>query len=353
MSKIEWTEVTWNPLRGCTRVSAGCDNCYAEGIAARFSGVGRPFEGVAKMVHGRPHWTGKIKLVPEKLAEPLGWKKPRTVFVNSMSDLFHEAVPDEFIDQVFAVMALTPQHTYQILTKRPERMGEYLKAHWSVGSELPPERLAQFTLMATGTPCASAALDEVRVPLPNVWLGVSVEDQATADGRIPRLLATPAAIRFVSYEPALGPVDFGRWTCPFCEGTGKRMGFPGEPEGSCFACNSNTLDWIICGGESGAGARPMDPDWARGVRDACAAAGVAFFFKQWGAWESLGPTHDAQGALFYAMKGMATNRHLVRDGQAWLRVGKKAAGRLLDGVEHGETPPRPLGTPPRAQGGES
>lgn len=248
-SKIEWTGETWNPLRGCTKVkgSAGCDNCYAMGIASRFSGPGMTFEGVAKMVHGKPHWTGKIRLVPEKLADPLGWKTPRTIFVNSMSDLFHEGVPDEFIDQVFAVMALTPQHTYQILTKRAERMAEYqsLSNADDLGSRWAK---AAYALLCNRDPGEAPAW-----PLPNVWLGVSVEDASTLD-RLDILRDIPNALPWVSLEPLLGPVDIR----PYLD----------------------FLKWVVLGGESGPNARPMEEGWARSVKDQCAAAGVAFFMKQ-------------------------------------------------------------------------
>ena len=207
---IEWTDETWNPVTGCTKVSPGCDHCYAERVTERFHGKGA-FE--------------RIVLHPDRLDKPLHWRKPRKVFVNSMSDLFHEQVPDTFIGLVWQVMAETPQHTFQILTKRHARMRSFLR-QWPNYE-----------------------------PLPNVWLGVSVEDQKWADIRVPALIQTPAAVRFLSCEPLLGPV---------------RIGY------------MSLLDWVIVGGESGPGARPMHPDWARDLRDQCEAAGVPFLFKQWG-----------------------------------------------------------------------
>ena len=263
-SKIEWTDATWNPVRGCTRISEGCRNCYAERTAARFSGPGRPFDGFVRIQTGiGPQWTGKVELVEKHLADPLRWREPRRIFVNSMSDLFHEALPDEAIDRVFAVMALCPQHTFQVLTKRPERMRVWWRIEEegiSVGDRVPSGKW----------------------PLPNVWLGVSVEDQKTADERIPLLLQTPAAVRFVSYEPALGPVNFTRWL--------PRSGRASNPcdvevrhsRGiGCPSCDSG-LDWIIVGGESGPGARPFDIHWARSTVGQCKAAGVAVFVKQLG-----------------------------------------------------------------------
>ena len=226
MTSIEWTDCTWNPVRGCSRVSEGCRNCYAERTAARFSGgdigddsedrLHGAFEGFAIMKSDGPHWTGKVELIESKLEEPLHWKKPRRVFVNSMSDLFHEALPDEAIDRVVHVMAWASLHTYQILTKRHERLMEYSQTMAALN---PQQRAARIIGSSFGRPVHMDPQDNggLEWPLPNVWLGVSVEDQKTADERIPLLLQTPAAIRFVSYEPALGPVDFTRWLGGFSE----------------------------------------------------------------------------------------------------------------------------------------
>jgi protein gp37 len=245
-TKIQWTEETWNPIRGCSRVSEGCRNCYAEEIAARFSGPGQAYEGLATRINRDARWTGKVRFIEKRLDEPLRWKKPSRIFVNSMSDLFHEKVKDEWIDRIFAVMATAGQHTFQVLTKRPARMADYAQALADGRRGLPPvwdERLRRERHWQ-GLP-------------PNVWLGVSVEDQATADERIPLLLKTPAAIRWVSYEPALGPVDFSSWL-------------------------ADGVDWIVVGGESGPGARRFDLAWARETIAQCRAAGVAVFVKQMG-----------------------------------------------------------------------
>ena len=257
MSKIEWTGKTWNPIVGCSVVSPGCTNCYAMKDAWRFhhNSATPHYRDTAKRVNGKAVWTGKVALAPDHiLLEPLRRKKPTTWFVNSMGDLFHESVPDEWIDRVFAVMAHAPQHQFQILTKRARRMREYLS-----GDAL--RRVAR-------------AANRIRTvdgligwPLPNVWLGVSTEDQKRADERIPDLLATPAAVRFISAEPLIGPIKLkevlgGDWLA---------SGKSGERRG---------LDWVIVGGESGKGARPMHPDWARALRDQCASAGVPFFMKQ-------------------------------------------------------------------------
>ncbi len=259
VSKIEWTDATWNPVRGCTRVSPGCEHCYAEKIAHRFSGPGGAYEGLTEQRGGHLYgarWTGKIRLVPEKLEEPLHWRKPRMVFVNSMSDLFHEGVPDEYIDEVFAVMAATPEHTYQILTKRPERM---LKWSRVAMESKPTVRCNEYARFDDGLWCNSET--QIQWPLPNVWLGVSVEDQKRVDERIPLLLQTPAAVRFLSVEPLLGPVDL----------------FPWMPLGRGLE-----LDWIIVGGESGPGARPCDVGWVQSIVAQCREARVPCFVKQLG-----------------------------------------------------------------------
>lgn len=205
---IAWTDETWNPLRGCSKVSPGCKNCYAETMAARFAGPGQPYEGTID----RGRWNGQIRLVPEKLAEPLRWRRPRRIFVNSMSDIFHESVPFEFVAAVFGVMAACPQHVFQVLTKRPERAAEFFK--WASSLHAAEEThiadICEEFSRGAGV-CVDPKYGLVEWPLPNVWLGVSVEDQTTADERIPHLLQCPAAVRWVSYEPALGPVDFIGW----------------------------------------------------------------------------------------------------------------------------------------------
>jgi len=239
-------------------------------VASRFSGPGLPYEGLAR--DGK--WTGEVRLVEDHLADPLRWRKPRRIFVNSMSDLFHERVPDEWIDRVFAVMSLAPQHSFQILTKRPERMWAYLSevtrepAVRVVASNVQMMIRRREMAWATGW------------PIPNVWIGVSVEDQATADARVPVLLSTPAAVRFVSYEPALGPVD---WTAIHAE--------------DLWTNHSCGIDWIICGGESGPGARPFDVAWARQTIAQCRDAGVACFVKQLGARPFSQPVYAADGTI--------------------------------------------------------
>lgn len=251
---IAWTDSTWNPVRGCSKVSAGCKNCYAETFAERWRGIpGHAFE------HGFD-----LRLVPEALELPLRWRRPRRIFVNSMSDLFHEGVPDAYVDRVFGVMAACHQHTFQVLTKRPARMREYLsgdrRLDWAYAAALGDDQVFDRIAYRDG-------------PLPNVWLGVSVEDQRAADERIPELLATPAAVRFLSCEPLLGPVSL--WAFLGGKIRDEALGALGSPQ-------VPGVDWVIVGGESGPGARPCDVAWVRDLVGQCKAAGVPAFVKQLG-----------------------------------------------------------------------
>lgn len=297
-SSIEWTEASWSVVVGCEHVSPGCDRCYA-----------------AKLTSGRLRWrpeyaglahdgvfTGEVRLLPERLYWPVKWRKPRRVFVCSMSDLFHADVPDEFVARVFAVMALTPQHTYQVLTKRHARMRSLLSAERFKTSvaELAME-MAEARPGPPHVPMDLVIPPEGRSwwPLTNVWCGVSVEDQQWADIRIPALLDTPAVVRWVSAEPLLGPVDLGRWLYltspstagPFRDWRGERRATDGRGRylggggigGHVFtSIPSFDLNWLVVGGESGPGARPMDLDWVRRLVEQCAGAGVPPFVKQLG-----------------------------------------------------------------------
>lgn len=314
-TSIEWADKVWNPVTGCTKVSDGCRNCYAERMSKRLAGrAGYPEDGF------------KVTLHPDKLDEPLRWKKPARVFVCSMGDLFHEDVPDEFVAKVFGVMR-NKKYTFMILTKRPERMLKFLKRAkkwegWVTHDGTPVAKAYDGTGIIVG--------DAGNWPPSNLWLGVSVEDQKTADERIPLLLQTPAAKRFVSYEPALGPVDFEKWLVNLtCEACGRWTCIGSLPH---RIVNAPRLDWVIMGGESGPGARPLHPDWARSVRDQCQTAGVPFFFKQNGEWVEC----TAEEYL-NANPGL-NNRRVFPDGVEVIRVGKKAAGCLLDGKEHKERP---------------
>jgi protein gp37 len=248
-SGIEWTDATWNPVTGCDRVSEGCDHCYAQTLARRLKLMGNP----RYQLDGDPQTSGPgfgLNLHPDKLIEPLTWSRPRRIFVNSMSDLFHDDVPDGFIANVFGVMAAAQQHQFQILTKRPGRMASLLPRIKDEAREL-----AVWHRYKSRT-----GLDPAMIlwPLPNVWLGTSVENQRWADIRIPKLLQTPAAVRFLSCEPLLGRIDLH------------------------LDIVRGDLAWVIVGGESGVGARPMDASWARSLRDQCVGSAVPFFFKQWG-----------------------------------------------------------------------
>lgn len=332
---IEWTDATWNPITGCSVVSAGCKHCYAMKLAGTRLQHHPSRAGLTIDTKAGPVWNGQVRFNEQWLDQPLRWKRPRRIFVCAHGDLFHESVPDEWIDKVFAVMALAPQHTFQVLTKRPERMLRYM-THW-------PDAAGRFHHVAyqaekmrpdlpVGMPDGWRWQLQKRWPLPNVWLGVSVEDQAAADERIPQLLQTPAAVRWISAEPLLGPINLN--TTPPRAGSRPINGFTVADISGCLprwqaepmrAKLRDGLDWVVAGGESGHGARPMHPDWARSLRDQCAAAGVAFLFKQWGEWADAN-YYASEIQESYDVRGLTSG--------ASIRVGKKAAGRLLDGVQH-------------------
>ncbi len=262
-TKIEWTDATWNPVTGCSVVSPGCTNCYAMRLAGTRLRHIASRAGLTRESKAGPVWTGETRFNEAELLKPLHWRRPRHIFVCAHGDLFAESVPDDWIDRVFAVMALAPQHTFQVLTKRARRMRLYISKR---STKHHPAMDYAAIWSATGT-ISHPAIDLTAWPLRNAWLGVSAEDQTRAEERIPDLLATPAAVRWVSAEPLLGPVKLHErlgddWLA---------SGLSGERRG---------LDWIVVGGESGAGARPMHPAWARSIRDQCAEAGVPFFMKQ-------------------------------------------------------------------------
>ncbi len=267
-TKIQWAETVWNPTIGCTRVSEGCRNCYAERMAVRLVAMGRREYENTLTSAGR--WNGNVKLVEERLSQPLSWKKPRRVFVDSMSDLFHPDVPVDYIANVWAIMRMAEQHIYMILTKRPERMYQVLTS-----AEFEREYRECVDILTEHTFTGGV------LPLANIWLGVSVEHQAAADERIPLLMDTPAAVRFVSAEPLLGPVDLNDLHCGDWQWDAMR-GYHWKMDHSDHQAGTVKLNWVICGGESGPNARPMHPDWARSLRDQCQDAGVPYFFKQWG-----------------------------------------------------------------------
>lgn len=343
-SAIEWTEATWNPLRGCSRVSAGCQHCYAERVAARFCSRGQPYEGLIHPV--TRGWNGTVRLVPEMLDQPLRWKRPRRIFVNSMSDLFHESVSDSIIAAIFAVMACAPQHTFQVLTKRPARARQWF-ATMMASNQAAKMHESLKGAMGYHHP-RRPAVNPGPWPLPNVWLGVSVENQAAADERLPPLLQCPAAVRWLSCEPLLGRVDLceslGMWwntTMQCFEGIGAE--FNRHRDGG------RRIGWVVAGGESGAGARPMHPDWVRALRNQCAAADVPFFFKQWGEWEVASAANGYTGSVmpetgkrftWLGLDGRTANPSSLGlpDAYAMARGGMKKTGRLLDGIEHNAYP---------------
>lgn len=366
-TKIEWADATVNAINGCSVKSPGCTNCYAMKQAHRFDAR----RGLTSMTNGGMVWTGEVRLNETALLQPLSWKRPRGIFWNAHGDTFHPNVPDEWIDKQFAVAALTPQHTHMILTKRSDRMRAWfagqrdraiarrcidflMTKHVKHGDAWPVRSIGDIDMP-----------DDVELrtwPLPNVWLGVSVEDQTRADERIPDLLATHAAVRFLSCEPLLGPVDL--------------VGPPHDSEfdylGSGVGAN---IDWVIAGGESGPKARPSHPDWFRSLRDQCAAANVPFHFKQWGEWlparEEELPEHF--GRKCDRFRVMCSNGFVGpvslesvflhkpaqfpgcfpsgADGDCTCavanmqRVGKQQAGRRLDGVIHDAMPGQPNGNP--------
>lgn len=346
-TSIGWTNSTWNAIRGCNRVSPGCENCYAETVAHRFGGPGQPYEGLIVVgENGNYRWNGVIKTVPNHLLDPMRWKKPRMIFVNSMSDLFHERLSFEEISQIFAVMALCPQHIFQILTKRADRMREYVdyitKRH--VGREL----MASY-LYAQDSPIANMARmnfkepDLTRIyhgiwdgrifPLPNVWLGISIENQKYANERIPHLLQTPAAKRWISAEPLLGPINFYE-----CSDTWFQHGY--KPWENTPVLRG--IDWVVVGGESGPGARPMHPEWAREIHDVCSKTDTPFFFKQWGAFtiayegpnpETAIKNKNTQWLNYAGGCGFHGDKVVLME-----RVGKKNSGNLLDGNVYEQYP---------------
>lgn len=352
-TKIEWTEETWNPIAGCDKVSAGCKNCYAIGMAWRLKHMPHMKELygplVGKSAGGAVNWTGKIGFNEKALMAPLERKKPTRYFVNSMSDLFHDGVPFDYIDKVFAVMAACPQHTFQVLTKRPERMVEWFKGKLArVITEL--ELIADDYLESGHGEVMYERLSEVAYkltlgenwPLPNVWVGVSVEDQKSADARIPLLLRVPAAVRWLSCEPMLGAVDLQQYIAfnpleKYCTDCGDPAVTPCDHSD----CKLKRINWVVCGGESGHGSRPMHPEWARGLRDQCKEAGVPFFFKQWGDWSAVEPGNPLEVFIDDNEQWLpATGRKIFSGDKVWRmrRVGKHKAGRELDGVLWDEYP---------------
>lgn len=348
---IEWTEATWSPITGCSVISSGCKHCYAMKLAGTRLQHHPSRAGLTVDTKAGPVWTGEVRFNEKWLMQPISWQRSRKIFVCAHSDLFHPAVPDEWIDKVFAVMALAKQHTFQVLTKRADRMLEYLR---NGGGSCIRIGIRQ-QIEAMGYPDIGA----VGKALPNVWLGVSVEDQVAADERIPLLLQTPAAVRWISAEPLLGSVDLAPAYLPCPNSEYIIM----DPETGGYECcsqcdytgigNEMGIDWVVVGGESGPKARPMHPEWARSLRDQCAAAGVPFLFKQWGEWAPRSDCYHtfSDGSSCADRDPGATKWPCIRlterglnghslsnsdggDDAYMQRIGKKEAGRLLDGMQH-------------------
>lgn len=328
-SAIEWTDATWNPITGCSIKSSGCTNCYAMQLAGTRLKHHPSREGLTRQLpSGRHVWTGEVRFNEQWINQPLSWKKPSMIFVCAHGDLFHEDVPDEWIDRVFRVMRSCPQHIFQVLTKRSNRMLNYSLCQQSTDYEY-----GQW-------------------PLPNVWFGVSIEDQATYDERVMDLAVTPAAVRFISAEPLLGEVDMGL------------MGILPSDIAPNYTPLHQRIHQVIAGGESGSNARPSHPDWFRSLRDQCVEAGVPFFFKQWGEYFTSAFLMSTGESVFRQYRDIRqwinkpnwinggicldrTGKQLHCGGDFYAavypvtimhRVGKKEAGRTLDGRTWDEMP---------------
>lgn len=362
-TSIEWAAnadgspgATWNPIRArdnatgqvgwhCVHASDGCRFCYAERMNNRL-GTHQAFKPTAPVT---------VYLDEQTLQQPDRWKRGRVIFVCSMTDLGADFVTDEWLDKIWGVMGCSPQHTFIVLTKRMERLKKYLLAHNT------PEGGARFlNREVLGEKLGDSLSDhygfEIPYPLPNVWLGTSAERQREADERIPHLLQTPAAVRFLSAEPLIGPIDLGE--LPSASGIGRHLDALSNAGVDPGTLVPHRLDWVIAGGESGPGARPMHPAWARDLRDQCAAAGVPFFFKQHGEWwpsnyGSQSPDPDVRSLWTRMSRASSGGMHVTLSGErlqgasephvrpsTWsmMRVGKRNAGRLLDGIEHNGRP---------------
>lgn len=343
-TKIEWANETWNPIVGCTKVSPGCDHCYAERMATRLRSMSKKWDNAGRnifhmsamgqyseVISDDNKWTGKTAFNNETILKPLRWRNPRRIFVCSMGDLFHESVPLEWIDKVMVIAALMPKHTFMILTKRPERMKDYFfedknklierweSACYDIGISDKHDDIDM-------PPCWVFNRAQDEWPLKNLWLGVTTENQEQADKRIPILLQIPAAKRFISVEPMLGPIDLtdiqiGNQLANVLSGVGD------------ISPLMHTIDWVICGGESGPRARPMHPHWVRLLRDLCYVTKARFTFKQWGEWIQLDKKHAMiEGEIVLGIDGkeyIMAGDHLKP--VIMKKVGKKASGRELEG----------------------
>jgi len=328
MSKIEWTDKTWNPVIGCSKISEGCENCYAEKMAFRLTNMLKNTKNhisneintsciAYSSIIENGKWNGKTALRKDKLQEPSKWKKPCKIFVCDMGDLFHESVPFQWIDKIFTVCACNPHHIFQLLTKRPERALKYF--NWKE-----PDWANEGMREDDGV---KIPFKDWKWPLDNVWIGVTVENQEQSEIRIPLLSKIPVRIKYISCEPLLGPIDLSEIIYE-----GQKI-YP-----------LKFINWVIAGGESGPGSRPMHPDWVRSLQDQCEATNIPFFFKQWGEYR---PFEKMSKPNFYI--DSATNKiNFIVDGKwldyplitncMFLKIGKKKAGRLLDGIIYNEFP---------------
>lgn len=343
--KIQWLNIegykgeTWNPIIGCSKVSDGCKNCYAERMAYRLSFMPSTQKdylnvmdfGIDKtgIFQTENSWNGKTHFVQSAIDKPLRWKKPRVIFVCSMGDLFHEDTSFLDIDNVFSEIACNPQHIFIILTKRGKRMADYindLQTRINISSGILKIKNSGYAIT---DPMATYGW-----PLPNVWLGVTAENQETANERIPYLLSTPAAVRLVSVEPMLSKINLTLTPSEAKASRPPKKGGQSFPPSGEMSEGQRGLHWVICGGESGHGARPMHPDWARSLRDQCQEADVPFFFKQWGEWMPMDQTNDEQ---FFASKESSEVGYGYTSNTVF-KVGRKAAGNLLDGKQWEQYP---------------
>lgn len=346
-SPIEWTEATWNVITGCDIESPGCINCYAMTLAGSRLRNHPSRVGLTKQAANGAHvWTGEVRFNEQWLDQPMRWTRPRMIFVVAHGDLFHPSVPDEWIDKVFAVMARARWHTYQVLTKRAKRMREYLSN---------PDTRWRILIAASKIPYC--AMEAMPWPLPHVWIGVSAEDQKRADERIPELLQAPAAVRWVSLEPLIGPIDLVETCWNHVDGDTAMRFATAVDKATVSLRTIFGIDWVVPGGESGPRARPSHPDWFRSLRDQSVAAGVAFLFKQHGAWlevdgneptRTIDTDHPAYVEERDRCDGfISLDGHFIRSMaecrdnvpyRGLVRVGKKSAGRVLDGRTWDEFP---------------
>lgn len=328
---ISWTDASWNCIRGCSRVSEGCRHCYAETMAGRFSDEGMPYYQLAKRTKTGAKWTGKIDFIPEHLLDPVRWQKPRRIFVNSMSDIFHENLSFEHIAAIFAVMLIAKRHTFQVLTKRAKRMREWFQ--WA-GRLTMPELIGFAYRALEGHPGelktltrADKELGAYTWPLPNVWIGVSTENQEAADERIPDLIACPAVVRFLSCEPLIGPLVLQGDSVSIAGGTHARMYLRG-------VSGDIRIHWVIAGCESGPGMRPCHHSWLRSLREQCQAADTRYFLKQ--------ATGAQEGGHRLYPSGQAARSEVVDVVKAGKGSKTKPGGVIerpyLDGFQHQEFP---------------